>query len=106
MAVLNDLDRYHPVGDVVDRASKLGYKAAYLNSLFATSLSTINDTLPNMGKTCPRFETDNGLHRIRASWQCSHARTLDGYKNTQQASGQCLIETIFVFFHQEFDSVQ
>ena len=28
MAVLNDLDRYHLVADVVDRVSKPGYKAA------------------------------------------------------------------------------
>jgi len=27
MAVLNDLDRFHLVGDVVDRVSRLGYKA-------------------------------------------------------------------------------
>jgi xylulose-5-phosphate/fructose-6-phosphate phosphoketolase len=30
MAVLNELDRYHLAGDVIDRVPKLGYRAAYL----------------------------------------------------------------------------
>src|SRR5262249_53869494 len=29
MCVLNDLDRFHLVGDVIDRVSKLGARAAY-----------------------------------------------------------------------------
>jgi xylulose-5-phosphate/fructose-6-phosphate phosphoketolase len=29
MAVLNDLDRYHLIGDVIDRVPKLGARAAY-----------------------------------------------------------------------------
>ena len=29
MTVMNDLDRFHLVGDVVDRLPQLGYKAAY-----------------------------------------------------------------------------
>ena len=31
MTVLNELDRYHLVGDVIDRVSSLGSKAAYVN---------------------------------------------------------------------------
>src|SRR5262249_43169367 len=30
MVVLNDLDRFHLVGDVIDRVPKLGYAAAYI----------------------------------------------------------------------------
>lgn len=30
MAARNDLDRFHRVADVIDRAPKRGYKAAYL----------------------------------------------------------------------------
>ena len=30
MAVLNDLDRFHLVADVIDRVPTLGYKAAYV----------------------------------------------------------------------------
>ena len=30
MAVLNDLDRFHLVGDVIDRLPNLGGKAAYV----------------------------------------------------------------------------
>jgi xylulose-5-phosphate/fructose-6-phosphate phosphoketolase len=33
MAVLNDLDRFHLVADVVDRVPRLGYRAAYLKQL-------------------------------------------------------------------------
>lgn len=34
MVVLNDLDRYHRVGDVIDRVPKLGYLAAYGKQAF------------------------------------------------------------------------
>jgi xylulose-5-phosphate/fructose-6-phosphate phosphoketolase len=30
MVVLNDMDRFHLVGDVIDRVPRLGAKAAYL----------------------------------------------------------------------------
>ena len=30
MVVMNDLDRFHLAGDVIDRVLSLGYKAAYL----------------------------------------------------------------------------
>ncbi|MFZ2648757.1 MAG: phosphoketolase family protein, partial [Burkholderiaceae bacterium] len=33
MAVLNDLDRFHLVADVIDRVPKLGYRAAHLRQL-------------------------------------------------------------------------
>ncbi|MCC7462061.1 MAG: hypothetical protein IT480_06310 [Gammaproteobacteria bacterium] len=33
MAVLNDLDRYHLVMDVIDRVPKLGHRAARLKQL-------------------------------------------------------------------------
>ena len=37
MLVLNDLDRFHLVRDVIDRVPKLGYMAAYVDRRSATS---------------------------------------------------------------------
>ena len=60
MAVLNDLDRFHLVGDVVDRVPKLGYKAAYLKQFLRDRLSSISNTSPDMDKTSLRYVTGNG----------------------------------------------
>lgn len=38
MAVLNDLDRFHLAGDVIDRVPKLGYRAAYLKQFLRDKL--------------------------------------------------------------------
>ena len=38
MAVLNDLDRFHLVADVIDRVPKLGYRAAHLRQLMRDKL--------------------------------------------------------------------
>ena len=37
MVVLNDLDRFHLVSDVIDRVPELGYRAAYAKQSCATS---------------------------------------------------------------------
>mgnify|MGYP001812723814 CR=1 FL=1 len=38
MAVLNDLDRYHRVGNAIDRVSKPGYKTAWLKQFVLDTL--------------------------------------------------------------------
>jgi xylulose-5-phosphate/fructose-6-phosphate phosphoketolase len=39
MAVLNDLDRFHLVGDALDRLPQLGARAAYLKQQMAALLT-------------------------------------------------------------------
>jgi xylulose-5-phosphate/fructose-6-phosphate phosphoketolase len=54
MAVLNEIDRFHLVGDVIDRVP--GYDARS-----ATSCSTIRIILKNMVKTCRKSVIGNGI---------------------------------------------
>lgn len=55
MAVLNDLDRFHLVCDVIDRVPKLGYKAAYLKQLIRDKLIEHKQYITQYGEDMPEI---------------------------------------------------
>ncbi len=55
MAVLNDMDRFHLVGDVIDRVPKLGYKAAYLKQFLRDKLIEHKQYITHHGEDMPEI---------------------------------------------------
>ena len=55
MAVLNDLDRYHLVADVVDRVPKLGYRAAHLKQQMRDKLTGHRRYIVEHGEDMPEI---------------------------------------------------
>ncbi len=55
MAVLNDLDRFHLVGDVIDRVPKLGYLAAYAKQIFRDRLTDHHHYIRKHGQDMPEI---------------------------------------------------
>jgi xylulose-5-phosphate/fructose-6-phosphate phosphoketolase len=55
MAVLNDLDRFHLVGDVIDRVPKLGYKAAHLKQYLRDKLIEHKQYINRYGQDMPEI---------------------------------------------------
>ncbi len=53
MAVLNDIDRYHLVGDVMDRVPSLGYTAAYVKQLMRDKLVEHRRYIAQHGEDMP-----------------------------------------------------
>jgi xylulose-5-phosphate/fructose-6-phosphate phosphoketolase len=55
MAVLNDLDRFHPVGDVIDRLPQLGPKAAYVKQALRDKLTEHRYYIREYGEDLPEI---------------------------------------------------
>ena len=55
MAVLNDLDRFHLVMDVVDRVPKLGYRAAYLKQHMLDQITAHKHFIKQHGEDMPEI---------------------------------------------------
>ncbi|HLO86857.1 MAG TPA: hypothetical protein VK203_17905, partial [Nostocaceae cyanobacterium] len=55
MVVLNDLDRFHLVMDVIDRVPKLGYKAAYVKQALQDKLIEHKHYIAKYGEDMPEI---------------------------------------------------
>ena len=57
MVVLNDLDRFHLVGDVVDRVPTLGSRAAYTKQFIRDKLIDHKNYICRFGEDMPEVRT-------------------------------------------------
>jgi xylulose-5-phosphate/fructose-6-phosphate phosphoketolase len=55
MVVINDLDRFHLVGDVIDRVPKLGYAAAYTKQFIRDKLIDHKEYVHKYGEDMPEI---------------------------------------------------
>ena len=55
MCVLNDLDRFHLVGDVIDRVPKLGARAAYAKQAIRDKLIDHKEYISRYGDDMPEI---------------------------------------------------
>jgi hypothetical protein len=60
MTVLNDLDRFHLVMDVIDRLPQTGDQGIYLKQQLKDKRSGTGSTSTSMASTCPRSATGDG----------------------------------------------
>ena len=61
MVVMNDLDRFHLFGDVIDRLPQLGSRAAYAKQAMNESCSSTSSTSRSTAMTCRRSPDGAGV---------------------------------------------
>ncbi len=55
MVVRNDMDRFHLVADVIDRAPRLGYHAAYVKQAMRDNLIEHKEYMTTYGEDLPEI---------------------------------------------------
>jgi xylulose-5-phosphate/fructose-6-phosphate phosphoketolase len=73
MCVLNDIDRFHLVGDVIDRVEKLGARAAYVKQAIREKLVEHKQYIERVGDDMPEI----------ANWMWSRQATSPGFRSTE-----------------------
>ncbi len=67
MVVLNELDRFHLVEDVIDRLPQLGARAAYFKQAIHDKLIEHKQYIESTATTCRRSAAGNGVRKKRRS---------------------------------------
>jgi xylulose-5-phosphate/fructose-6-phosphate phosphoketolase len=73
MCVLNDLDRFHLVSDVIDRVPKLGARAAYAKQAIRDRLLEHQEYIARYGDDMPEI----------ANWKWGQGATAGGARSTE-----------------------
>ena len=68
MVVLNDMDRFHLVNDVLDRVPKLNYKAAHIKQIIRDKLIEHKEYIEQYGQDMPEIR--------QWTWKCRDQRAL------------------------------
>jgi xylulose-5-phosphate/fructose-6-phosphate phosphoketolase len=71
--VVNDLDRFHLVGDVIDRVPKLGERAAYAKQEIRDKLIDHREYISRYGDDMPEIK----------NWTWAHQGALQGATSTE-----------------------
>jgi xylulose-5-phosphate/fructose-6-phosphate phosphoketolase len=73
MCVLNDLDRFHLVSDVIDRVPKLGARAAYVKQAMRDKLIEHKEFITRHGEDMPEI----------SGWTWGQAAASGGARSTE-----------------------